>query len=111
MPQKTFCLFVRRDVSSARKCFGRFEHFSKTRSARRRRFRQKIIEIGAILAIFKPFEVLLFGNNLEQIDEKMHMPLLGEFSRSSQDLYRNPLQIEHSPGRLSKFFEEWRVAF
>ena len=60
-PQKTFCSFVRRDFSSARKFFGRFENFSKTRSARRRRFHQKIIEIGAILAIFELFKVLLFG--------------------------------------------------
>ena len=55
-------------------------NFSKTRSARRRRFRQKIIEIGAILAIFEPFE-----------GWKIRVPLLGEFSRSSRDLYRNPL--------------------
>ena len=42
---------------------------------RRDRFRPKIVEIGVILAIFKPFEVL-----------KIHMPLFGEFSWSSQDL-------------------------
>ena len=67
--------FVRRDFWSARKFFGRSENFSKTRSARRGRFRQKIIEIGAILAIFEPFEV-----------RKFRVPLFGEFGRSSQDL-------------------------
>ena len=50
-------------------------NFSKTRSARRRRFRQKIIEIGAILAIFEPFEVW-----------KIRVPFFGEFGQSSQDL-------------------------
>ena len=39
------------------------------------RFRQKIVEIGAILAIFEAFEV-----------RKICMQLFGEFSRSSQDL-------------------------
>ena len=29
-----------------------------------------------------------------------HTPLFGESSRSSRDLYRNPIQIELSPGRL-----------
>ena len=42
---------------------------------RRDRFRPKIVNIRAILAIFKPFQVL-----------KIHMPLFGELSRSSQDL-------------------------
>ena len=51
-------------TTKARKFFRRREpkkqrraNFSKTRSARRRRFRQKIIEIGAILVIIRPFEV------------------------------------------------------
>ena len=57
-------------------------------------------KFGATWSIFEPFE-----------GWKIRVPLLGEFSRSSQDLYRNSLQIEHSPGRLSKFFEKWRVAF
>ena len=39
------------------------------------------------------------------------MPLFGEFGRSSRDLYRNPFRNVLSPGRLSKFFEKWRVAF
>ena len=47
----------------------------KTNSDERDRFRPKIVEIGAILAIFEPFEVL-----------KIHMPLFGEFRRSSRDL-------------------------
>ena len=72
----------------------------KKSSEQRDRFHQKIVEIGAILAILESFEV-----------RKFRMPLFGEFGRSSQDLYRNPLQIELSPGRLSKFFEKWRVAF
>ena len=53
--------------SSARK-------FGKKNLGRRDRLRSKIVEIGAILTIFNPFQVL-----------KIHMPLLGEFSRSSQD--------------------------
>ena len=52
------------------------EIFRKFRSGRRGRFRQqKILEIGAILAIFEPFEV-----------RKFRMPFFGEFGRSSQDL-------------------------
>ena len=85
--------------------------FWKTKSDRRDRFRPRIVEIGAILTIFEPFEVLLFCKNLEQIDEKIHMPLFGEFSRSSRDLYLDPLQIELSPVRLSKFFESGGYIF
>ena len=50
------------------------ENLGKKSLGRRDRFRPKFVEIGAILATFKPFQVL-----------KIHMPLLGEFSRSSQD--------------------------
>ena len=82
------------------KIFRRRENFRKKSLGRRERFRQKIVEIGAILAIFEPFEVL-----------EIHMPLFGEFGRSSRDLYRNPLRNVLSPGRLSKFFEKWRVRF
>ena len=39
------------------------------------------------------------------------MPLLEEFRQTSQDLYRNPCQIELSPGRLSQFFKKWRGGF
>ena len=56
-------------ATTARKTFRKFS------SGRRDRFRQKIVEIGAILAIFEPFEV-----------RKFRMPFFGEFSRSSQDL-------------------------
>ena len=49
--------------------------YGKKSSERRDRFRQKIVEIGAILAIFEPFEV-----------RKFRMPLFGEFGRSSQGL-------------------------
>ena len=52
--------------------------FSLTRIFFRRRadrFRQKIVEIGAILAIFESFEV-----------RKFRMPLFSEFGRSSRDL-------------------------
>ena len=51
------------------------ENFRKTRSGRCERFRQKIVEIGAILAIFEPFEVW-----------KIRVPFFGEFGQSSQDL-------------------------
>ena len=44
------------------KIFRRRENFRKKSLGRRERFRQKIVEIGAILAIFEPFEVLLFGH-------------------------------------------------
>ena len=55
--------------STARKIFSKFS------SGRRGRFRQKIVEIGAILAIFEPFKVRNFC-----------VPFFGEFSRSSQYL-------------------------
>ena len=54
--------------------------FRKESWERRDRFRQKIVEIGAILAIVESFEV-----------RKFRLQLFGEFGRSSQDLYRNPL--------------------
>ena len=78
--------------------------FLQKNLGRRDRFRPKIVEIGAILGIFEPFEIL-------KIKKNRHMPLFGEFGRSSRDLYRNPLRNVLSPGRLSKFFEKWRVAF
>ena len=96
--------FVRRSFATifplARFFFRRRENFWKQSLGRRDRFHPKIVEIGAILAIFEPFEVL-----------EIHMPLFGEFGRSSRDLYRNPLRNVLSPGRLSKFFEKWRVRF
>ena len=81
------------------------EIFCKKKLGRRDRFRPKIVEIGAILGIFEPFEILKIKKT------NRHMPLFGEFGRSSRDLYRNPLRKVLSPGRLSKFFEKWRVAF
>ena len=61
--------------STTRKIFRRHEKFRKKRSGRCDRFGPKIVEIGAILAIFEPFEVWNFC-----------MPFFGEFGRSSQDL-------------------------
>ena len=59
-PQKTF--FVRSFVRSfVAKIFGRRENFWKKSLGRRDRFRQKIVKIGAILAIFEPLQVFLFG--------------------------------------------------
>ena len=63
--------------------------FSKFRSGRRGRFRQKIVEIGAILAILRPLEA--------EFDAET--PLLGEFSRSSLDSPHNPPQSGLIPGR------------
>ena len=64
-----------RSGSVRRKFFRRRENFWKTRSGRRDRFRQKIVKIGAILAIFESFEV-----------GKYRTPFFGEFGGSSQDL-------------------------
>ena len=50
----------------AAKFFRPRENLGKKSLGRLDRFRPKIIEIGAILAIFKPFQIL-----------KIHMPLLG----------------------------------
>ena len=83
-----------------RENFGGAKIYEKKSSSRRDQFRPRIVKIETILAVFGSFELL-----------KIHMPLFGEFSRSSRDLYRTPLQIELFPGRLSKFFEKWRVAF
>ena len=55
--------------------FQRRKNFRKKSLGRRERFRPRIVKIGAILAIFEPFEV-----------QKFCMPFFGEFSRSSQDL-------------------------
>ena len=65
----------RENCLSMRTIFRRRENFSKTRSGRRDRFRQKIVKIGAILTIFESFEV-----------RKYRTPFFGEFGRSSQDL-------------------------
>ena len=49
--------------------------YSHQDTENRRKIKKKIVEIGAILAIFEPFE-----------GWKIHAPLFGEFSRSSRDL-------------------------
>ena len=109
-------LFVRLFVvancfSSTRIFFRRPGNFGKDRSPRRDQNRPRIVEVEAIHAIFEPFEVLRFDKISTKKTRKIHMPLFDEFSRSSRDLYRNPLRIELSPGRLSKFFQKWRVRF
>ena len=62
----------RENFSSTRK-FRRRENFGKKSLGRCDRFRQKIVEIGANLAIFEP-----------KYTSKNHTPLFGEFSRSSR---------------------------
>ena len=59
------------------KIFSTTQNFSEnyySRSGRCGGFRRKLVEIGAILAIFEPFEA-----------RKFRMPRFGEFGRSSQD--------------------------
>ena len=73
------------------------EFFFNFRSGRRDRFGQKIVKIGTV-AIFRPFQDIMYG--LQEKHENSTSPLLGEFSRSSRDFYRNPLQSEFSLGRL-----------
>ena len=68
------------DDDDERKNSKKAKFLSNDRSGHDDQFCPKIVEIGATLAIFQPFEVL-----------KIHMPLFGEFRRSSRDLYRNPL--------------------
>ena len=46
-----------------RKFFRRRENFRKKRLGRRDRFGAKIVEIGAILAIFEPFELRKFARH------------------------------------------------
>ena len=76
---------VRRENYSATQKSRRRENFRKKSSGRRDRFRPKIVEIGAILAIFKPFEV-----------QKFDTPLFGEFGRSSQDLCESDNDLRKS---------------
>ena len=68
MPRRVrhFCNFVSKGalmsrralMSSARKFCRPRENFSKGRSGRRDQNRPRIVKIGAVLAIFEPFEVL-----------------------------------------------------
>ena len=64
-----------RSGSVWRNFFRRRKIFLKTRSGRCDPFRPRIVKIGAILAIFEPFEVW-----------KIRVPFFGEFGQSSQDL-------------------------
>ena len=57
------------------KYFRRRKNFTKQSLGRRKRFRPRLLKIGAILTIFEPFKVQNFC-----------MPSFSEFSRSSQDL-------------------------
>ena len=87
MPPTPIRSFVRSFARSLARWRARRENFSSTRKFRRRenfgkkslgrcdRFRPRIVEIGAILAIFEPFEI-----------RKFCTPFFGEFGRSSQDL-------------------------
>ena len=76
------------------------KRFGNDRFCRCDQFRTKVIEIGAILAIFEPFEV-----------SKIHVPRFLRIWPIVPGFTRNPIRIELSPGRLSKFFEKCRVAF
>ena len=79
IPKSFFCLAADDDDDSAN-IFRRRENFFdgakkfEKKLGRPDRFRQKIVEIGAILAIFEPLEV-----------RKFRTPFFGEFGRSSQD--------------------------
>ena len=64
--------------------FRRRTNFQKG-PGRRDRLRPKSDEIGATLAIFQLFEVLLFSTMSDKRTRKIHMPLFGKFSRSSRD--------------------------
>ena len=64
-------------------------NFSKFTSGRRGRFRQKIVKIGAILAILRPLEA----------EFAVETGLLGEFSRLSLDSPHNPPQSGLIPER------------
>ena len=87
MPPTPIRSFVRSFARPLARSRARRENFSPTRKFRRRgnfgkkslgrcdRFRPRIVEIGAILAIFEPFEI-----------RKFCTPFFGEFGRSSQDL-------------------------
>ena len=63
--REVFAKFSRIFVENAGAIF-----FSKNRSRRRDQFGPKIVKIRAILAIFEPFEILLFGKISRKIREK-----------------------------------------
>ena len=74
-----------------------FEDFWTESIAKTKTFSPKIVKIGAILAIFWPFEA--------------ETPLLGELSRSSRDSLHNPPQSGIIPGRSAEFTKKWHVDF
>ena len=79
---------VRRDFFSSTRKFRRRENFRTIRSGHRDRFRPKIVEIGAILAIFEPFKVRKFTRH---------------FWANSADrprIYANLLTIRANPGTI-----------
>ena len=43
--------------------------------------------------------------------QKMHLPLFGEFGRSSQDLCESCIRFAQIPGRSSEFAQKWRINF
>ena len=72
--------------STTRKNFRRRENFRKTRSGRRDRFRQKIVKIGAILAIFEPCPAWNTRNVLLGTQE---MSCLGQHRSQKYNIARN----------------------
>ena len=83
--------------------FRRRENFRKKGLGCRDRFRPKIVEIGAILAIFEPFEVRIFRT-----------PFFGEFGRSSQDLgesdYDSPKSWDDRPNSPKNGMRNFRTS-
>ena len=79
----------RANFSSTRK-FRRRENFRKKNLGRRDRFPAKIVEIGAILAIFEPFEV-----------RKFRTPFLAN-SADRPRIWVNRNQIRPNPGRIGR---------
>ena len=72
--------------STTRKIFRRRENFQKKSSGRRDRFRQKIMKIGAILAIFEPFPGWNTRNVLLGTQE---MSCLGQHRSQKYNIARN----------------------
>ena len=118
-----FRSFVRSSVRS----LARRENFSSTRKFRRRkkklkkslgrcdRFRQKIVEVGAILAIFEPFKLLLgtqemFWSQPNLLYASTHqMPLFpGTGAISEVGEYSNIINVPLSAGSGGS---EFRTAF
>ena len=64
--------FVRRDFFVDAKIVSTARKFLKKSLGRRDRFRPKIVEIGAILAIFRPFEVSELEQGLQGLRRLEH---------------------------------------